>query len=75
MAWNGPPVSVPGFGSQVSSWLTPPGRKMTSTRFCALASSRGAGGLANPPRPSAAAAPAAPRNARRETTWSAESQA
>ena len=24
MARNGPPVSVPGFGSQVSSWLTPP---------------------------------------------------
>ena len=34
MAWNGPPVSVPGLGSQVSSWLTPPGSQMTSTRFC-----------------------------------------
>ena len=23
IAWNGPPVSVPGLGSQVSSWLAP----------------------------------------------------
>ena len=38
MAWNGPPVSVLGFGSHVSSWLTPPERKMTRTRFCAFAS-------------------------------------
>jgi hypothetical protein len=72
---NGPPVSVPGLGSQVSSWLTPPARKMTSTRFWALASWPVAAALANPAGPRAAAAPAAPRNARRETVCSADRQA
>ncbi len=63
IALNGPPVSVFGFGSQVSSWLTPPDRKMTSTRFCDFFNSAAEAGAANPPRPSAAVEP---RNARRE---------
>ena len=68
IALNGPPVSVFGFGSHVSSWLTPPERKMTSTRFCDFDSSFAASGLANPLTPSAAVAPSVePRNARRET--------
>src|SRR5205823_2232452 len=62
MARNGPPVSVPGFGSQDSSWLRPPERKMTTTRFWARASSALAPAEANPAGPSAAAAPA-PRKA------------
>ena len=48
MAWNGPPVSVPGLGSQVSSWLTPPASQMTSTRFAARCSSLAAAGWIMP---------------------------
>src|SRR5215204_4051193 len=76
IALNGPPVSVFGFGSHDSSWLSPPSRKTTSTRFCALESSFAAAGLANPPRPGAAVAPSdVPRNDRRETVWSAVREA
>ena len=64
MARNGPPVSVFGFGSHVSSWLTPPARKMTSIRFCADASSRAATGVVMPAKP-AIPAVAPPRNMRR----------
>lgn len=72
IALNGPPVSVLGFGSHVSSWLTPPARKITSTRFCDFFSSLAAPALANPPRPSAAVAPRSPR---RETACGAVWQA
>ncbi len=37
MVWNGPPVLVPGLGSQVSSWLAPPASQITRTRFSFLA--------------------------------------
>ena len=30
---NGPPVGVPGLGSQVSSWLEPPASQSRMTRF------------------------------------------
>ena len=78
MAWNGPPVLVPGLGSQVSSWLTPPASQIIRTRFCCLIEGAAAkAGLTNesraerPQRP--AAAPA--RKSRRESACSAEPQA
>ncbi len=75
MAWNGPPVSVPGLGSHVSSWLTPPAMKITRTRFCALSSSRAAAGWTIWPKLSAPSDPATPdRKPRRETTCSGEWQ-
>jgi len=75
MALNGPPVSVFGFGSHDSSWLKPPERKITITRFCDRASAALASEDAKPSGPSAAAALAVPRNARRETACSAVLQA
>ncbi len=33
IARNGPPVSVPGLGSQLSSWLKPPCMLKTTIRF------------------------------------------
>ena len=40
IARNGPPVSVFGLGSQLSSWLKPPDSQMTRICFCEAASSR-----------------------------------
>ena len=68
IALNGPPVSVPGFGSQCSSLPTPPLRKIASTRFWALARSLAAADVVSPPNPRTPAEPA--RNVRREIPWS-----
>ena len=67
---NGPPVSVLGLGSQVSSWLAPPASQITSTCRSFLASSAAIAGLvklASPVRPSARARGGLPpRNRRRD---------
>src|SRR6516165_6723 len=68
IAWNGPPVSVSGLGSQVSSWLTPPESQKTTQRFCCEASCSAALVCTMPAKLRAPRAPAAPwRNVRRET--------
>src|SRR5213082_3529298 len=74
IARKGPPVSVLGLGSQLSSWLTPPCMKMLRIRLClVLIWSARAGELAKvPARPAAADAP---RNDLRERMWSSEWQA
>src|SRR4051794_27070141 len=76
---NGPPVSVFGLGSQVSSWLAPPASQITSTCRCFLASSAAIDGLVKPekPAPRPAPRPAAatpPRNRRRDARCSTELQ-
>ena len=60
---NGPPVSVLGLGSQVSSWLAPPASQTTSTCRCFLASSAAIDGAVNPANP----APKPGRHSHRET--------
>ena len=45
---NGPPVSVFGLGSQVSSWLAPPASQITRTCFCFRASSAETDGEGQP---------------------------
>jgi len=77
IARNGPPVSVFGLGSQLSSWLRPPCKKILRIRFClALICCEMAGVAANAlPRPLAIAVvpnPIPPINDRRERRWSAE---
>ena len=52
IARNGPPVSVPGFGSHVSSWLAPPASHKVMIDFCrsaprAWAARKSSGGRAN----------------------------
>ena len=59
IARNGPPVSVPGFGSQLSSWLSPPAILNTRTRFCSFLSCSANDGCANAPKPPTT--PTAPR--------------
>src|SRR5204862_533899 len=53
IARKGPPVSVPGFGSQLSSWLRPPCISITTMRFCSPASRRAWAGWADHPSPPA----------------------
>ena len=68
----GPPVGIPGFGSQVSNWLGPPLIQSRITCFCRCAA-RSAFSAANRfPNPPNAIPPAmAPRSStRRETTCS-----
>ena len=48
---NGPPVSVLGLGSQVSSWLAPPASQITRTCRCFLASSAAIAGLVKLEKP------------------------
>src|SRR5262245_16623494 len=80
MARNGPPVAVPGFGAQVSSWLAPPASQSRMTRFCCFLRSPATAGAARALRPvmsaAKAAAPAAsvPRKPRRSSTWPGEPQ-
>ena len=77
IARKGPPVVVFGFGSQLSSWLSPPWSQNVRTRFCLGRNcSAAAAGIQEAPvpntelTPAAAAKPAAapPKNERRETT-------
>src|SRR5687767_8292938 len=76
MARNGPPVLVPGLGSQLSSWLKPPDMLKQRTRICFLANSFAAAGRANTPRPPATAPVAMPpKNDRRASRWSEDPQA
>ena len=75
IARPGPPVSVPGLGSQLSSCERPPCMLMTSIRFSSLASAADTDGCAKEPRPpTTAPVPSArlPRNERRATVCSAE---
>ena len=51
IARNGPPVSVPGLGSQLSSWLNPPCMLKRTTRFWSLLSCAAAAGRAKKSRP------------------------
>ena len=73
---NGPPVSVPGLGSQLSSWLKPPCMLKTTTRFCWLFNWAAASGLEkmpNPPTTDPAAEAASPaRNPRLAIACSGE---
>ena len=77
---NGPPVSVLGLGSQVSSWLAPPASQITSICRCLLAMSAATTGLVKQdspaPMPADAPRPTAmfPRNRRRDRTCSGELQ-
>ena len=48
---NGPPVAVPGLGSQLSSWLSPPCMLTTSTRRSCDSSARTSAGRPNAPAP------------------------
>src|SRR5688572_8325522 len=71
IARNGPPVSVFGLGSHVSSWLTPPCRKIFSTRLCDELLAPRAGVTSRPPMPAARPPPTRPPNSdRRESVWS-----
>ena len=80
IARNGPPVEVPGLGSQVSSWLEAPANQSRMTRFCCFLSSPARAGALNTFRPLMSAANAeapaaiAPRNWRRPTACSLEPQ-
>ena len=77
---NGPPVGVPGLGSQVSSWLEPPASQSRITRFCCDLSAPAKAGCLRTSSTvmsaATAAAPAAiaPRNPRRPTPCSGEPQ-
>src|SRR5262249_16537387 len=67
IAWKGPPVSVSGLGSHVSSWLTPPESQKTTQRFRCEASCSAARACTMPEKLIAPSAPAAPlRNVRRD---------
>ena len=58
MARKGPPVTVPGLGSQLSNWESPPARLMTIIRFCWLDISAANEGEVKKSSPGMAAAPA-----------------
>ena len=73
IARKGPPVAVPGLGSQVSSWLEPPWRKICRTRLPEPCTERASAGRRT--RPVAAAAAMPPNSARRERRCSTEPQA
>ena len=74
MARNGPPVAVPGFGSQLSSCERPPARLMTIIRFCARVISAATAGAVKKPKFGMTAAAPAPasvwKKRRRLTMWS-----
>jgi len=75
MARKGPPVSVFGLGSQVSSWLAPPASQTTSICFWPLAISAVAEAPTNGANPDARPRPASPpRKPLREVTCSADRQ-
>src|SRR3954470_15303358 len=79
IARNGPPVAVPGFGSQLSSWLRPPDMLNTTIRFWSDFNCAAMTGLEKMPRPPAQAlAPTAasdPINCRRAIVCSGDLQA
>ena len=79
IARNGPPVGVPGFGSQLSSCERPPAMLMTIMRFCERDISAAiAGEVKRPKFGSTAAAPVAasePKKRRRLMRCSAVEQA
>ena len=58
MARNGPPVFVPGLGSQLSNWLKPPAIQKTTTCFCFDVNSAVDAGRASIPNPPPTAKPA-----------------
>src|SRR6476660_4665080 len=53
IARNGPPVAVPGFGSQLSNWLKPPAMLKTTIRFWSDFNCSAMTGVENMPRPPA----------------------
>src|SRR6476661_4315124 len=79
IARNGPPVAVPGFGSQLSSWLRPPAMLNTTMRFWSDFNWFAIAGVENTPSPAVQApAPKAasdPRNWRRAIECSGDLQA